>query len=714
MTDYSNYSFRFLDMGLHLLESPDKVKEGTWTRLHNVRAAREAQIQKRDAHLIDTITGSASSVHTIRRLDSATKLLGVGTELYRNGTLISGGWSGAPLQVVVYRPSIAANIWAYVTDGAKMRKVNAAGLDYKWGIEPPVGAATFVTSGAGLLDSSAPGASVYNWRYTYYSSATGAESNPSPEATGIAAVNQKVTVSYTASADPQVDQIRIYRYGGSLPDYHLVMTVVNATSSADDNNPDSLVAVNDVMKLTGQDVPFTSVDQNGNTLYGVALPYVWGPFLGKYVFASGDPNRTGYLYWCNGQDPDGADSTNNVEVTSPSEPLLGGFIFGSIPYVWSRDNLYRIDFGKASIVTFIGNLTPCGRGLSAPYAFCVSEGIYFLSKDGIYVTDGQSPAQPISEEIRPIFQGVAVSNFQPVDWTQTNSLRMEYTFRQVHFFYKDTDGGQNHLVYDTVYTRWRSMASAVTDEVICYGDENSVRNTVYFGGSNGNTYVEDSASDADQGPTSIAVNVRTGSLDMDLPGTYKEYGNLILDADPAGGTITVTPYVNAEATALAPFTVTGNGRQKFPLSLADTYAYSIAFDLAWSDGAVIYQMELLWRADEEVVTHWEFPDTAHGGSGWQHVRDAYIALRSTAEVTLTVDVDGTAHSYSVPSTGGARRKVWVPLDADKGKMFHYRLDATDGVTGFRVYGEDCEVRVKMWNTALGYQLLSPFIQGDGT
>ena len=199
---------------------------------------------------------------------------------------------------------------------------------------------------------------------------------------------------------------------------------------------------------------------------------------------------------------------------------------------------------------------------------------------------------------------------------------------------------------------------------------------------------------------------------MGMPHTLKEYGNLILDVDPKGNTITVTPYINAEQTALAAQTVTGTGRQKFSLSLSDTFSYSIAIDLAWSGSTspIIYQMDLLWRPDEEVVQHWEFPETTHGLVGWQHLRDGYLTVRSGATLTFTITVDGTALTpvfINSSNTSGAKRKVYFQMPPHKGKVFKYEINSS---AGFRLYGDECEVRAKPWITSLGYSLVTPFAQ----
>lgn len=704
MSDYQNQHYRTVQLGLDLRSTPDKVAEGFWTRLHNVRSTQEAQIQPREGLVQSINTGVVADVHSIRRIDTSTLILGVGTQLFRNGTVFAnGGYSGNPLSIVPYRPNVSSESWAYIGDTTQMRKVKADGTDYKWGITGPVAANTFATSGAGNLNSSVAGASVYDWRQTYYSTATGAESNPSPVASGIAAVNQKVDVTVTASADPQVDQIRLYRRGGTLTQWVLSVTGPNANGVITDNNADSTIAANEIL-FEDRDVPFTTVDSSGNTVLEAPASRVWGPFLGKYLMAV-DPGRPGYVAWTNAGKADEADRANNIEVTSPHEPLQNGLIYASLPFVASRDNWYGLDFGKATSTTFTPRKMPVGKGLTAPWAFCVGPMVWFLSDDGVYETNFTQPALPITEEhLRPLFRGIAVSNLFPIDYTQPTKLRMAYFANEVWLNYQDTQGNPRALIYNTIYKRWRTASPGVSSWRVFYADENSSTARFFVGAADGKVYQMDYSLSTDAG-VAFPVNCRTGSEPADAPLTFKEYGNVIVDADPQNGTITVTPYINAEATALPSFTMTGNGRQKYARTLSDTRAYNLAFDFSWGDqNGIIYQLDVMQRLEEEAIRHWQFI-TTHGMTGWQHVRDAYFCVISTQDITFTLNIDGTDFVYTIPSTGGLRVKQYVKLEATKGKVFKYSLDCP---ADFRLFGNECEVRVKAWVTNLGYQLASPF------
>lgn len=712
MTDYNNETQRFVNLGLNIRNDPDKVSQGHYTILTNTRSPKEGSLSTRIGRTLDINTGHVAKVHTIKRISNSFIALGVGTRLYRGSTQFStAGYSGNPLSLVVFRPAISSSVWTYVADSNKMRKVREDGADFKWGINPPTVAATATPFGTGNLDSSVAGAIVYDWRYTYYSSVTGAESNPSPIMSGVAVVLKRANVGVQPSTDSQVDTIRVYRRGGTAPDvWTLTSSGPTNSTNIEDNNADSAILLSKELDLDN-DVPFTSINSSGGDVKEVALPYAWGPFLGKYILACGDPNRRGHVYWTNAERPDSADVANNVPVTPPNEELLGGFIFSSTPFVWSGENLYFLDFGGPSAVPkFVPRKTNVGKGISAPWAFCQGPFIWFLSKDGIYFTDGQTRAESITEEtISPIFHGITVNDIAAVDYTKSTALRLFYADLKVHFIYQDSSSNYHHLAYHTLYNRWERESTSGFSEIAIYQDEKIPGTTVYVGGSVGKVYTISGSTD--DGAT-ISSRIRTGSLNFGQGQTMKELGNVIFDTNPQSNVITVTPFLDAETSSLAAQTMTGSGRQKIPLSLSDTYLYSLAFDFQWNGTVDLYEYDLLWRGDEELIKHWEFPETSHGQHGWQHIRDIFLSYRSTSPLTLTMTIDGVVHTYTnlFPSTGGGRRKIHAFLDPVKGKVFRYAIDSS---AGFRLYGEDCEVMVKPWNTQQGYQLISPFLPSSG-
>lgn len=717
MADYLSFTTRCANLGLDLRDVNDTVREGFWVRLNNATSSQEGFLSLREGTqtFVEVLLGQP---HSVRRLDPTTLVIGAGTMLFRNSDVyidpttsaIYTGFSGNPLSMVPFKAPDSNDPWMFVGDSAAARKAAADGRFFQWGGEPPTVVAVAAAGGAGALNSSVAGAITYRWRYIYHSTATGARTNPSPEMPiGVSLTAQQANVTVQGTTDTQFDQIELYRTGGVNTDgtYRFIGTASNAVGPVVmvDNVPDSTVAVSEPLLLT-RFRPFQSV--SGGAQVTVSLPYIF-PFQ-NFILGVGDQNRPGYLYWTNPGEPDSADVVNNVQITPQSEPLIAGFTYEKQPYVFSRDNLYAVEYG-IGITTFRGALTACGRGLSTPWAYSASGPlIYFLSGDGIYSTDGQSPALSITEKsLRPIFNGMAASNFQPIDFSQETALRLWWAGQELYFSYKATDGGERILRWRAAYDRWESVTTTTSlSPGVVYEDENQAQERVLvsFGGAGLSEFTPDSLTESG---LTITANARTGSIDAGKPHTLKEYGNLIVDADPAGGTINVATFYDAETVAGPTFALTGTGRQKFPLSLADRYAYSLAVDFSWTGAQRVYQFETLLHLDEERIGHWEYPATTHGLSGWQQLRDGYIDLNSTGTVRLTVEIDGgqSTDTYDIPSTAGVRLKRYVKFRPRKGKVFRYSLDGVDAAT-FLLYGPDCELRLKPWNTNLGYALMSPF------
>lgn len=106
-----------------------------------------------------------------------------------------------------------------------------------WGIVAPAAAPTFTTASGSLSPLSG-----YTYVVCYVNTVTGHVSAASPlSASTGAQTSKKFTVSYTASTDPQVNQIWIFRTqdGGGV--FYFLAAVTNATSTYSDNNADSVL-----------------------------------------------------------------------------------------------------------------------------------------------------------------------------------------------------------------------------------------------------------------------------------------------------------------------------------------------------------------------------------------------------------------------------------------------------------------------------------------
>jgi hypothetical protein len=546
--------------------------------------------------------------------------------------------------------------------------------------------------------------------------------------------SQQAQVTVINPFDPQVTAFRLYRRGGTVTaswafvkqypvTAHDGLTSVLTDNVADTNLGSFVNLINDA--------PVTSVYAQNRV-----LPYIWGPaFNPTRLFGCGDPDRPGAVYFSN---PGNADQWANgqwIDVSSPSDPMQNGCVFNTRNFAFSKERMFEVTPSLVGGGSFVPFETPCRRGLISPWGLLpTARAVYFVAKDGIYATTGGQEQSLVENDIKPLFPtldgpGRSVEGYEAVNLERIEDIRLRYHNDELYFIYRGMASGElQMLVYDQNKGRWRA-ASFPIDIVTIYSEEAGPASSLLLGDEDGSLYstVVGAADvwlmNAGAGPppappptitiTPISAIVQTGAFDQGLPLNLKEYANVIVDLDPGGATlanpVTITPLLNAETITDAAITVTGSGRQQVPLPLGDVFGFNIEFLINFvrtvTINPVIYQFDILWRPEPVSVTHWETRESSYGMPGYGHVRDSYVAIRSTAPVILTMTFDGTAQTYTIPSTGGQRRKMYVPSFANKGKVYKFSFDAADGVTAFRLYVEDCELRIKPFVTSLGYQVI---------
>jgi len=548
--------------------------------------------------------------------------------------------------------------------------------------------------------------------------------------TQLALANQQGIVCVAAPTDPQVDAIRLYRRGGSVTaSWAFVSQSTVASLGAGACGAGKLSITDNVADANlggfvnfGNDPPVTSV-----YVLNRALPYIWGPgFNPSRLFGCGDPDRPDAVYFTNPGNCDQWGVGQWVDVSSPADPMQNGCVFNTRVFAFSKERMFELVpmvLGGATLTPF---QTPCSRGLISPWGLCATARMmYFVAKDGIYATTGGAEESLVENDIKPLFPtldnplGRSVEGYDPVNLERIEDIRLRMHNDELWFIYRGiTEGQLNTLAYDQNKKRWRAVKYPVNITTV-YSEEAGPASSLLLGDSTGSMYSTQSGTgDVLQASTqNITATIRTGAYDQGLPLNLKEYGNVLFDLDPGGATVgnpvTITPLLNGEVITGAAITVTGTGRQQVPLTLGDVFGFNIEYQITFTKNAtinpVLYQFDTLWRSEPASVTHWESRETSHGLPGWQHIRDMNISIRSTANVTLTLTLDGVAvQTYTLASTAGLRQKLYVPLHANKFKLVRYSLDSTDPAQGFRIYEPDLEVRVKPWITQLGYTITKPF------
>lgn len=122
-----------------------------------------------------------------------------------------------------------------------------------------------------------------------------------------------------------------------------------------------------------------------------------------------------------------------------------------------------------------------------------------------------------------------------------------------------------------------------------------------------------------------------------------------------------------------------------------------------------YRWQPIFDEEPLALTRWETEEITHGVDGWSKPLEAWVTLRSTVDVTLTVtsyNASGVAldtSSYTVTSTAGAKIRRRVLLNAAKGVLFTYVFTAA---SAFTLYREESAVLVEDWTSgAAGWKAL---------
>lgn len=462
-------------------------------------------------------------------------------------------------------------------------------------------------------DTMEVGAQPYDYVYTNYDPGTGAEGNPSPAMTdpidnGQDALRRQINVTPSAYGNANIRQ-RIYRRGGSLvTDWFFCGTNTGDGAQFQDTlTDDGIAAAGTVNNDHFQPVP--TVDNLGNTILAQPIPALWGPDQGM-LLGCGDPHRPGHVYFCIPDEPDHWAAEGNVEVCPPSEQLMNGGLMGGQDFVFSRLRLYLLYpnlSGVAGSVTATPSL--CKRGMRGRWAFAIGPGgVYFVSYDGVFLTDG-GPEQWISREIDPLFNGKTVNGYLPIDLTQEAALRLTIWQNQLFFGYQDTGGARQVLIFDLLEKFWRHYQFGTPQDGLQGEDET----TLLIGSlSAGTTYTLSGLSDAG---SAINWRVRTGAISG---GSREEklFGDMFVDADPQGSTVTVQNFLNEEFAA--------NNTQTLPVlvgrsrTVLDAFgdgpqkAHSISIDISGTANGqqpVLYQAGVAITMQPDLtnrrVTNWD-------------------------------------------------------------------------------------------------------------
>lgn len=551
------------------------------------------------------------------------------------------------------------------------------------------------------------------YRYVYRSSATGAQSNPSPESTAEAIPVNANTVTSIWSPDPQIDVVDYYRIDAVTANFTYVATGPNDNAGSGTNTPisDSLTDLELGTQLLELDnfEPFPSIDlpQKGTcSISGGVITWISGGAIGgtatgfnvRWLAGTtiliGSPTSLAYTFI--------ARPTTNTSVTIPGvpdgtnvayeipKPVLGA---QPLPFIWGpTDNLNYV-FG-------VGD--PLRSGV-----------LYWCKPSNLDAapdtnqSDITDPGEPLVSGLMSAGRGVlgSIKRFWIVAPNFFNALATATGTQGSQWSTKATaiprglfmpwcvavEGGGNVFfrVDDGIhFSPGGGGSKSITDETLypLFSHEGSTPQPVTRNGIT--VYPPD-----DSRPQLQKFSVILAYLYYDYVDTSNIPRTLVFDIGAMAWIWDVsTPATTAHTT---------------------NEAISVQGYLAGCQDGTVRQY---LSSGTEIITG-TVVSPAVGGRGWMHFYEMTVEYSSAAAATLSfiaADVANASYapnSVALPSTSGATTKLTTKVSPNKWKLLQFKTQSSD--PQLQVFLEGFSIEAKEWGSMEAYHTVLPFASDGG-
>jgi hypothetical protein len=197
----------------------------------------------------------------------------------------------------------------------------------------------------------------------------------------------------------------------------------------------------------------------------------------------------------------------------------------------------------------------------------------------------------------------------------------------------------------------------------------------------------------------------------DYPG-LKFIQGMILEADTEGQNRTVM--VQADQLNVETVAINHSGQRMEAYALTTPVeAHMVRLLPEDADFWRLFNVRWIYEPAPEYVYEWKTQGTDHDLPGYQFIKSAFIAHRSTADIQFTINVDGTDFVYTIPHSNGVYKKTYILFAIAgsgrclKGKLFTYELRSSDVAIPFQLFVKDSEVKVHSWASG-SYLVKLPF------
>lgn len=424
------------------------------------------------------------------------------------------------------RTGTADNIYDFIVLNDVLYVCNGVDANFKYngtnawnmGITAPSGAATAANGVAGALTGA------YSYKYTYYNSTLGHESNPSPVSNTVTAAGNKIDLSgLTASADTQVDYKRLYRTTAGGGVWLYVAQVANATTTYTDNATDATlgIAVEGAKNGVPPTAKFWEVYKNHVFMVGASSSNVYF-------------SRPGYPNAVHSNDFRSLDP-NDGEFVTGLKRLYSELIAYKEGSIWNGYGDDRLSFAFTRTVT--------GFGAASHHSIVAVPGQsrhIFLMPDGSFGTYNGSTADYEAVDIQPVTRGLNKSKL-------SKTVGRVYPQRNMCIWLvPDGAATQSDLLitYDYVNNKWatRDIDNTKGNIMAIMEDSDGDKN-FYMGGYTGYVWQGDVGHSDDGSAISCELIDRAHPKGNDefSPETIKSFYEIRVFFKPQSGfTITVS------------------------------------------------------------------------------------------------------------------------------------------------------------------------------
>jgi hypothetical protein len=456
------------------------------------------------------------------------------TEIYRNESSILAGLTSGEWDSIQYNQFNDTDQQVFACNGTERKRINGSDV-FEWGIAAPTVAPTIqVGASTGLTGD-------YLVKYTYVrkvGTTVVSESNPSPAAAAAVTLsNESLDITWTASSDPQVTHVRVYRTLANDGNYYVDQDIAVGTTTVDTTTTDAALGA---LVATDHDRP-------------PAGTIVAGPVYDGYVFMVKD----NLLYWCKPKQVEYWPADNFVEVSEIQEPIKALSVHDGQLYLATENRLYWVQ----GILSTAFNATLIESKAGAPNRYCLTgikgAGLFHVGHDGLYLYANGIDKKITELNFEPLFRGEDTNGLQ---FVRKDAGRWTFKYENRFYFHY---GNGNCLVLNTDQAKWvaykwdRKMIAPAYDTT----------NKRFLAGTSGKTIrkLEDRDATDDAG-TEIAWEVQSKSFTLqtrrhfprwikyDVTGTAT--GSLLLD-----GSAHQTHSLSTSRKTNRRLVKTGNGRR---------------------------------------------------------------------------------------------------------------------------------------------------------